>query len=95
MGEAEELEREDVERRGAAEALVGTRCRPALLVVEELEEVAPDDVRWASWLYCCCCWGGMVVMDADPLGGLAMDPARDPASAAYPWYAPGTGFRCG
>ena len=103
MGEAEELEREDVERRGAVEALVGIRWRPALLfVIEELEEVALEGVRWVDWPYCCC-WGGIVVIDGAPLGGLAMDPARDPASAAYPpccWRLlydgrPGTGFRSG
>jgi hypothetical protein len=56
VGEAEELEREDVERRGAVEALVGIRWRPALLfVIEESEEVALEGVRWVGWPYCGCC----------------------------------------
>lgn len=66
-------------------------------------------MRRAGWPY--CCGGGycdcIVIDDGEPLGGRAMDAARDPASGGYPCCCccgllykglsilPGTGLRCG
>lgn len=49
MGETEELLRDEVERRTPLVVLypefVGTRWRPALVLVEDVEEVALESVR--------------------------------------------------
>jgi hypothetical protein len=55
VGEAEELEREDVERRGGWEELVGARWRVGAVDVEEV--VALDNVRLSRFCCACCCWG--------------------------------------
>lgn len=61
MGDAEAADREEVERRGGWEELVGARWRPGLLV-DVVEVVALDSVRRESraycWGVCCCCGGG-------------------------------------
>jgi hypothetical protein len=53
VGEAEDGEREEVERRGW-ELFVGARCRLAC-VVDDVEEVALESVLRSR---CCMCGGG-------------------------------------
>ena len=68
MGDAEPLDREDVERRGIAE-LVDIRFGSVLFV----EEVALESVRRAEWpnCACCCCWYCALYIEecGSPTGG--------------------------
>lgn len=53
MGDADAVLREEAERRGAFAApvrldVVGTRCRPVLVLVDEVEDVAFESVRRAG-----------------------------------------------
>lgn len=61
VGETEELEREDVLRRGPLELLVGTRLRPVFAALEEVEDVAFDSVLREGGCPYCVCWVGAML----------------------------------
>jgi len=62
VGDTEVVDREEVLRRGPLELLVGARCRPVFVALEDVEEVAFDSVLRVC---CCCpycvCWGGAML----------------------------------